>query len=149
MTISLTDGSGSTGLMRLRLPDGTTVASAQAAAEGLIAALLPLTDCGIARYSVSYLSTHEGTIVPLSTLPASPIAEFFFSLTGDPDHHATLRTLLDPTWLETTGPLAGYAIDMSNAEVMALAAELVDNGWCDPFGVAYAAMLSGFKREVI
>jgi hypothetical protein len=45
--------------------------------------------------------------------------------------------------------MAGYAIDMSNAEVMALAAELVDNGWCDPFGVDYAAMLSGFKREVI
>jgi hypothetical protein len=147
VTVSITDASDSASIVRVRLPAATSVGAAQSAAESLIAVLLPLTEGKIARYSVSYQKRNDSTIIPLSVLPTPLRALFTFETTPDPLQFSTIVIPLDETWLETTGPLAGFAVDLTNSEVIEFTDEITDGPWVDQFGVDIGDVSSAFRTE--
>lgn len=117
------------------------------AAAALVAVLQPLSDATAVRYSVSYQLREDSTLEPLSALQSPIKAVFTFELSSDPSLYTTMVIPIDETWLRTDGPLAGFAIDLSNSEVAAFTDEITFGGWVDPFGVDIGIVASAFKSE--
>ena len=147
VTVSVSDAGDSASIVRARLPAASDIGAAQAAAESLIAVVRPLSDGKIARYSVSYQLRNDSTIMPLSVLPTPVLALFTFETTPDPLQFSTIIIPLDETWLETTGPLAGFAVDLTNAEVIEFTDEISGGPWVDQFGVDIGDVSSAFRTE--
>jgi hypothetical protein len=147
VSVSITDADGSASVIRARRSASEGVDAAMAAAEALIAVLRPLSDGMIARYSVSYQLREDSTIIPLAALSNPTLALFTFQSTPDPDVYSTMVIPLDETWLETTGPLAGFAVDLTNTEVSSFTDEMTNGGWVDQFAVDIGAVWSAFRTE--
>ena len=145
VSVIVTDKDGSASLTRARLPVGTSILAAQAAAEALIGVLRPLSDGKIARYSVSYQLRESSTIIPRSALPTPTLALFTFEHSSDPNQFASMTIPLDPSWLVASGPLAGFAVDLTHSEVLAFTDEMTNGIWVDRLGDDLGAVVNGFR----
>jgi hypothetical protein len=148
VTVLCRDAKDRLSFTRAWLPVGTSLASAQAAGEALVSVIRPLTDCEVASFSVSFAQRTNDTILPRSKLLSTPLALFVFTLTDIPDTFEQFITPLDPTWLMADGPLAGFAIDLTNSEVVTLTDTIRDGGWVDKFGADMADIYTAYKTEV-
>jgi len=113
----------------------------------LVGAVAPLSGCTIVRYAVTYRLRETDPATARSTLSITPLARFIFTLTDTPDVFAEVSTPLDPEWVVTDGPLAGFAIDLTNSEVVSFTDEIRDSIWCDPFAVDLSDVETAYVVE--
>lgn len=147
VTIVARDGKSRTSFTRLWLPAGTSLASAQSKAESMVAVMRAVSDAEIYQFSISYGLKNDVAIEPITNLLASPLAVFSFTLTDIPDTYYTFITPLDPSWVLDSGPLAGFGIDLTNSEVIALTDEITNGDWVDPFNNDIGAIYSAATSE--
>lgn len=128
------DASGSTAATTLWVPSSSTVDEIDASATAIASILASLTGCVLIKQRIQYISVVD---VPVSASGSSPITEtaaFFFRTAGDaPIADIFVKSIKDSV-LETSGARAGYGIDMTNSDVIALVNAVVSNNICNVFG---------------
>ena len=146
-SMSVVDDGGTSSVMRGTFKPSLSTETYIAALATLATVVQPITGCSIVRYAVTYRLRETDPATARTVLPISPLARFIFTLTDLPDTFAELNIPLDPDWLVEDGPLAGFAIDLTNTEVLSFTDSIRDGIWCDPFAIDLSEVFSAHKME--
>jgi len=146
-TITFQDQSGTSSVMRGTFKAGFSTEDYLEAVALLVEKVAPLSGCTIVRYAVVYRLRETDPATARSTLSITPLARFLFTLTDTPDTFAEVSTPLDPSWVLTDGPLAGFGLDLANSEVLDFTDSITGGIWCDPFAIDLAAVDTAYVVE--
>jgi hypothetical protein len=139
--ISVRDASESVSRIVLYVADGTSIAGARAAVQGLLGPLSQISGCSVLGYSVTYathLSDERGDAGQLVSSRG-----LFVWATGQVEEYAVTylpgikAALVDSITAE---------INQSDAGIAALAAEILAGPWVNPFGYPVTGLENAFYQ---
>jgi len=141
------DETGSTASTLLSCPSSATVEEIDASATALASILLPLTGAVLVKQRIKYISQTIPRTEPVDSTPIRRSGVFFFSTDDDlPDGMVTVPSLKEGV-ISATEPDAGVGIDVSNADVVAFVDALLTNGATNPFGDAFASLITAYVQS--
>jgi len=148
-TISFQDETGSQTTIRGTFKSGYTAAEYIAFLGDLAPKVQQITTCAVVRYAVTYRMKDTDTGKPNTRLPNTNLANFSFFLTPDPTIYEVISTPLLPSLLQTTGPLAGVAVDLTQSDVINYTDEITNSIWCDPFADDIGSIYTAYAVSVV
>jgi len=141
------DETGSTAVTQLSASSSLTVAEIDADATALASILVPLTGATLIKQRIRYVWKPDSPVAAGDSTPIKRTGIFFFSADPpSPDGLISVPAVKDSV-LSTIEPFAGYAIDRDNADVIAFAAAVVDNGITNPFGDPFTALVAAYLQS--
>ena len=131
--------------MSLWLKNGVDVAAAESAAATFRGRVDACIDVVFVRQAVVFSGVEVPAPTPLGDTDGTQVGVFIFS--DDAGEYAAVELHgIKSSLLMTTGPGAGLLIDLDNADVAALVAELVSGLWCNPFGYPLTTLESAYLQ---
>lgn len=142
------DGTGTVGTCRFNLREGTTAVEGHAAGNALRGLLAAMVGTVIIRQSVVYPFTVDDPGVALpGSLTKNRGALIFETSTAGQLLAVSIPSII-PAAIQAAGPLAGLELDPTNAAVIALVQEIINNIWCNPFGYDVVNLASTIVETV-
>jgi hypothetical protein len=136
VTFTYVDESGSIGKSVVHLPSTTTLADAETAAAGLVAALLAVSDAQILAYSVNWGVTNTTPAAPAAGSRVENKALFSFRTAA-----GKLARVSVPG-VKAAAVAASGGIISDETSVAALITALTGGAWCDSNGSGLDALVS-------
>jgi hypothetical protein len=147
LNLTWLDGSGSTAEMRITIGSSLPVATIEAAAIGLIAAVSAITDAVFVSQEIVYnFVPPSGSEVP----PGASILDtgvFIFENDSVPSVGLVEVHSIKADTLVTSGPGAGVLIDMADSRVSTFVGALDDAGACNPFAHLLGDLVTAYKQS--
>jgi len=141
------DETGDTALTILRAPSSWTVAEIGAFAEAEALFFVPLSDCTLVGYRIRYKSAFNDPVLLADGSPITKTGVFFFETADDaPDSLIVIPAIKDSI-LVASGPTAGYAIDLTNSDVIAFTDAVIAGGVSNPFADVFTAVLAAYVQS--
>lgn len=141
------DGSGSQAVTQLRAPSSWTVSDIDAFATAAASIFAPLTDCVLVGQRIRYKSALEPVTLPEGGSAITRVAVLFFSPEEDTGYALITIPAAKDSILVASGPTAGYAVDLSNSDVVAFANAVIDNDISNPFADFVTALAAGYLQS--
>ena len=104
------------------------------ALQSLVGLFSAVSDCAIVRYAVTFRAKDTSPGTPRNAQPPISLARFIFQLSSDSNRYDSVLIPLKEDWIAIDGPLAGYDIPTSNADVTSLGAAIGNYIFTNPFG---------------
>lgn len=141
------DISGSTSATVVHLPPSTTYAAADAAATALASVVASMTDCVLVRQRIKYTVVRDPSAAAAIGSSIKRRACFFWTVSDD----GPLALIEIPSPKESiflsSGPTAGYAVDLSNTDVAAFIAEIIGDSASNIFGNDITAIETAYLQS--
>jgi len=141
------DETGTKGAVSVRYAVDTPYAVLDAEASAFASLIAPLTGCALIRQRILYKAVVDPRDVPDTGSTILSQGVFFFT-TGDdtPMELIAVPGILEEV-LSDVEPVAGYAIDTDNADIIAFIDAVTSNGLTNPFGDAIASLDAAYLQS--
>lgn len=147
--ITFRDANGDSSSIRGWFPKTWNEATAMAAVAGLANTLSGISGAVVVHYSVTY-PYKDLAISGRSNLSVIPVlSRYIFQLSSDSTLHESILAPFDVSWVETSGPLAGIALDVTNSDLLAFTGVISSDGWCNEFGDDIGDVESAHLEETV
>ena len=141
------DASGSTAALVAHFPIDTTYAAAASMASALGAVVASISGCVLVRQRIKYVRVVDSSPPAAIGSSVKRRAVLFFGCGTDlPLALVEIVSPLDSIFL-TSGPSAGYEVDLTNSDILAFRDVLIANDATNPFGDAIVDIQSGYLQS--
>lgn len=147
-SMTLLDRSGTSGTTRGSFAGYSDPAVYMAALAALAGRVQAISNCAVVRYAVSYRSKDSTAGTPTNAPPIAALSRFVFEVGAGAGIYDSIVIPRRDSWVLTAGPLAGYGLDLANADVAAIAAEISAGIYCDPFGDDIGDLFSAYIESI-
>lgn len=141
------DGSGSTAEVRLTIASSLPVATIEAAATSLVAAVSAITNAVFVSQEIVYNFVPESGVSADDGESIYSAGVFIFEDGSIPTIGLVEVHSIKTDLLVTTGTGAGVLIDQSDSRVIAFTDALFDAGASNPFAEALGPLVSAYKQS--
>lgn len=143
----LMDESGSTSAVVVNVPSGTTLAIADASALTLASVVLPMTDCVMVKYRIAWRFQYEDNALPESGAGIAQCGVLIFEGDGGVTAGLVAIPSLKDEKLVTTGTGAGVLIELTDTDVLAMIAGILDAECSNALGVQFVDLQTAYLQS--
>jgi len=148
-TITCLDISGTSTTTRGTFAGGFEASDYLTALATLVGLLGGVTDCAIVRYAVTFRAKDSDPGMPRSALPPPNQARLVFQLSSDASIYESVLIPLKSEWVDTSGPLAGFGIDITQSDIDSLGDAITDGLFTNPFADDIGVLVSAHVEMTV
>ena len=143
----LMDDTSSTAAVAVNVPSGSTLEQVDASAVTLASLVLPMTDCVLVKYRISWRFQYEDNALPDSGAGVAQCGAFIFEDDGGVTAGlVTIPSLKDDKLLDT-GNGAGVLVDLADSDVSAMITGILDAAASNALGVPFSQLQAAYRQS--